>query len=75
MTTFQLEPGWLLRDVTQAHERVEEWMAKSKTLVINTEHVCEALTQYLHALAMLDKNMEVTSFKKSPEGLEIKVAD
>jgi len=49
--------------------------SRSKVLVINADHVCEALTQYLHSLAMLDKDMEVQSFKKSPEGLEIKVAD
>ncbi len=63
--------------LTTSRSSLEETSRRpaTKTLVINAEHVCEALTQYLHALAMLDKNMEVTSFKKSPEGLEIKVAD
>lgn len=48
-------------------------MSQSKRKVVLKDHVCEALTQYLHSLSMLNKNQEVTSFYKVPEGLDVKV--
>jgi hypothetical protein len=47
----------------------------SKVLVITTEHVNQALTQYLRSLSFIPKDYEVTKFKKSPEGLEVKVEE
>lgn len=50
-------------------------MSRSNILVINKEHVNQALTQYLRSLSFIHDDEEVHSFKKSPEGLEIKVKD
>lgn len=47
--------------------------SRSKRKVVAKDHVNEALTQYLHSLNMINKDEEVTSFYKVPEGLDVKV--
>lgn len=47
--------------------------SKSGRKVVLKDHVNEALTQYLQSLSMINKNQEVTSFYKVPEGLDVKV--
>jgi hypothetical protein len=54
-------------------EHCPSMASQSKVLVINKEHVNQALTQYLRSLSFIPKDYEVISFKKSPEGLEVKV--
>lgn len=46
-------------------------MAKFKT--ISLDHACIALTQYLHALSMLNDNQIVTGITKSPGSVDLKL--
>lgn len=49
-------------------------MAKDgKRKVVSKDRVCEALTYYLQTLSVLNKDQEVTSFYKVPEGLDVKI--
>jgi len=43
-----------------------------RKIVLNIR-VCEAITQHLRALSVIEDNEEVTSYYKVPEGLDVKV--
>lgn len=46
-------------------------MTRFKT--ISVEHGCNALTQYLQALSMLNKDEEIIGITKAPGALDLKV--
>ncbi len=47
--------------------------SKSGRKIVEKDHVNQALTQYLRSLSAINKDQEVTSFYKVPEGLDVKV--
>jgi hypothetical protein len=40
---------------------------------MSKDHTMMALTYYLRSMSLIPKDMEVTKFKKVPEGLEVSV--